>query len=119
MKKLILFIISIFICLQLNAQTYEYRTTGFTINEFNDYYQSWSGWSEIKPSNMKMIINFSSGLVTIYSPKTQVYKIVENKGNYCDSDGDYNMVYRFYDQDGDYGTMTLLIRTSGRSEIYI
>lgn len=39
--------------------------------------------------------------------------------NFYDTDGDYNMVYKFVDQDGDRGTMKLLMRANGQSEIYI
>ena len=68
---------------------------------------------------MNIIINLNNDVVTIYSPKTQIYNIYKYIGTKKDSDGDITMTYKFYDQDLDFGNMRLMIRKNGQSQIYI
>lgn len=120
MKKLLLILLGIFCYLGASADiVYEFRTTGFASKTYNDYTQSWEDWSAVEPSDMRMIINDTYNMVIIYSPKTQIYKITEHTKNFYDSEGDYNMMYKFIDQDGDRGTMKLLMRSNGQCEVYI
>lgn len=120
MKKLLLIILGIFCSISLySAEVYEFRTSGFASKFYNEQLQYWEDWSDVQPSNMRMIINDTYHIVIIYSPQTQIYKITEHVNNFYDSDGDYNMIYKFIDQDGDRGTMKFLMRTTGQSELYI
>lgn len=96
----------------INAQVLNFRTTAFTTKQ----YSSWAKWQN---SDMLITMDFNNDIVTIYSPNTQIYKIYSAEGSYYDSDGDYHMDFKFIDQDGDRGTMTLMQRTNGASEIYI
>ena len=116
MKKLFL-ILCLFIGFTASAQIINFRTTAYA-QKINNY-GTWTDWSNYQPSDMLVTIDLYNDVVTINSPKTQVYAIYESLGNYYDSDGDYNMVFRFIDQDYDYGIMRLLQRVSGYSEIYI
>ena len=68
---------------------------------------------------MNIIINLNTDVVTIYSPRTQVYRIYEYSGTTRDSDGDVTATFYFYDQDNDRGTMRLVIRANGQSQLYI
>ena len=68
---------------------------------------------------MNIVINLNNDVVTIYSPKTQIYSIYKYLGTKKDSDGDITMTYKFYDQDLDFGNMRLMIRKNGQSQIYI
>lgn len=101
----------------VNAQVLNFKTTGFSY-KYKDGY-SWTNWSALEKSNMSLTIDMNNDIVTIYSPNVQVYGIYSHEGNYYDSDGDYNMVFKFIDQDGDYGTMSLIQRVNGHSEVYI
>ena len=112
MKKFLFVILMIISTCVVNAQVLNFRTTSFS----KKVGSSWGSWQE---SSLNITMDLNNDIVTIYSPKIQMYKIYSNVSNYYDSDGDYNMNFKFIDQDGDQGTMTLLQRTNGRSEIYI
>lgn len=118
MKKfLIVFMMLVGFVVSANAEILTFKTTGYY--ERTHYSWGWGSWSNKQSSNMNIVINLNTDVVTIYSPRTQVYRIYQHAGNYTDSDGDYTMEYKFYDQDGDRGTMRLVIRRSGNSQIYI
>lgn len=108
-----------FVSAVCSAQVLNFKTTAYASTTYNSYYQKWNKWSSWEDSDMLLTINLNNDRVTIYSPVTQLYVIYKHVGNYYDSDGDYNMVFKFIDQDSDYGTMRLLQRTSGASEIYV
>lgn len=116
MKKLCL-ILFLLIGFTTSAQVVNFRTTAYA--QKTKTYGTWSSWSDWQSSNMLITVDLNNDIVTVYSPKTQIYAVYESVSNYYDSDGDYNMVFRFIDQDYDYGIMRLLQRTSGHSEIYI
>lgn len=117
MKKFILLIAICLAAISVSAETLTFRTTSYTFKSKSVY--GWSDWSPFQLSDMTLTINLDTDIVTIYSPKRQVYKIYEYSGSYVDNDGEQSVVFRFRDQDGDYGTMRLMIRNDGRSEIYI
>ena len=79
--------------------------------------QYWS-YVEVEPNYTKLIINYYYNTITLYSRNIKIYKIIGHRA-FNDANGDYNMVYKFVDQDGDRGTMKLLMRANGQSEIYI
>lgn len=112
MKKFII-ILLLFVSIPTFGQVLTYRTTAYAAKARGG---EWSAWQN---SNMRLVINMNTDVVTIYSPKVQVYSIYKNVSNYYDSDGDCNMVFKFRDQDGDYGTLRLLQRLNGASEVYI
>lgn len=117
-KKLVLLVL-LFVSMTTSAQVIKFRTVAYAENKYNYYTQKWSGWSDWEKSNMLLTIDLQNDLVTIYSPVTQVYRIYKAEEGYYDSDGDFNMPFRFIDQDGDNGVLKLLQRVSGSSEIYI
>lgn len=117
--KRFLCLLLIFVGISASAQIWKFRTTKFATNSYNYYTERWSGWSDWEDSNMLLTINLNTDIVKVYSPTTQIYKVYDFSGKYVDSDGDLNIVYKFIDQDGDRGTLKLLQRTSGASEIYI
>ena len=100
-----------------SAQVINFRTTSYTYKQKNGY--SWSNWAPYESSNMRITMNLNTDVVTIYSPKIQMYRVINYVGTYVDSDGDQVAEYKFIDQDGDRGTMRLMIRQNGKSEMYI
>lgn len=120
-KKLrsVLLIILLLISIASYSQSLSYRTTAFTCNIYNSSTLRWSGWNEWESSDMLLVIDIDTDIVTIYSPVIQVYRIYKFEKNYYDSDGDLNMVFRFIDQDNDLGILRLMQRVSGESEVYI
>lgn len=102
----------------VNAQVYTYRTFQYAHKQINAY-GNWSNWSNWEESDMTMVINFNTDVVTIYSPKTQRYRITEFIRNFTDSSGGKQVEFAFIDQDGDKGHMRLRIETNGNSQVYI
>lgn len=100
------------------SQILQFKTVAFS-SKYYDSYSGWSDWSDWEDSNMLLTINLNSDVITIYSPKVQIYSIYKSEGEFYDSDGDCHIVFKFIDQDYDKGTIKLLQRTTGSSEIYI
>lgn len=116
MKKLITITLCL-LCINLNAQTYYYRTTQFAIKYKTAY--GWTDWSDWQYSNMLVTIDFNSDIVRIYSNSPQRYRITQYIRNYRDNSGGVQAEFRFIDQDNDRGTMRLRIESNGNSQIYI
>lgn len=119
MIKGVLMLVLLFVCTAINAQVLQFKTTSYAENRYNYTTQKWSGWSRWEPSNMLLTIDLNSDIITVYSPKTQIYVIYKAEASYTDSDGDLHVPFKFIDQDGDRGTIKLLQRKSGSSEVYI
>lgn len=118
MKKfIILTVLFLGIAISANAQVQTYRTTGYYEKKL--YSWGWSNWSSKQQSNMNIVVNMNTDVITIYSPRTQVYRVYEYLGTARDSDGDTTVSLKFIDQDNDRGTMRLVIRANGQSQIYI
>ena len=71
---------------------------------------------------MTLVINLNTDVITIYSPRIQVYQVygMANNGNaYRDSSGGTNIKFYVIDQDGDRGEVRLRIERNGNSQIYV
>ena len=118
MKKfLVAFFLIVLTTISVSAEVVRFRTTSYTSKQYTPY--GWTEWRPYQDSDMLLTIDFDNDIVTIYSPKTQVYKIISYEGSGIDYDGDAVAEFRFVDQDRDRGTMRLVQRRSGKSEIYI
>lgn len=118
MKRLITFIVSLVLFVTTGiAQVIRFNTTSYTSKVKKSY--GWTNWRPRESSDMLLTIDLDSDLVTIYSPKIQVYKIIDYLGNWIDQDGDQVVKFEFIDQDGDRGMMRLIERRNGNKEIYI
>lgn len=118
MKKFFIILCLTLVSFAASAQIIEFRTTAYTQKQINSYGQ-WSDWIPWQDSSMLIQMNLNTDIITIYSPVVQRYYITNYVGNYTDKDGEQSAEYKFIDQDGDRGTMKLMVRKSGRSEIYI
>ena len=103
---------------EVKAQVYTYRTTAYAYKKVNSY-GNWTSWSDWQDSDMTMVINYNTDVITIYSPTTQRYKITKFVRKYTDSSGGQQVEFAFVDQDGDKGHMRLRIETNGNSQVYI
>ncbi|MCH5166927.1 MAG: hypothetical protein J1F35_03455 [Erysipelotrichales bacterium] len=118
MKKfLFIFILSLIGICSANAQVLTFRSQAYCQKTINSY-GSWSSWSNWESCNVPITINLNNDQVIIYSKRTQYYQIYNYSNSYYDS-GAECVDYNFYDQDGDRGIMTLVIKPNGQSEIYI
>lgn len=103
---------------EVKAQVYTYKTTAYAYQQTNSY-GNWGQWSEWMDSDMTMVINFNTDVVTIYSPTTQRYKITKHIENYTDSSGGKNVKFAAIDEEGLTCNVRLRIETNGNSQIYI
>lgn len=120
--KRILTLFMLIMCISLSsfAQVQWYQTTGF--KKANVYNGTYSWPSQWETSNMKVSIDLDNDLITIYSPRTQVYAIYDtyNNGNaYRDSGGGQTVKFYAVDQDYDKCTIRLRVESNGNSQIYV
>ena len=121
MKRVILFLFlffGLFSLSSLNAQTYYYKTYQFAI-KYKSSNGVWGNWSDWEKSNMTLTIDLDKDVITVYSEKRQIYRVVEYMGSYSDeSDGRQTKFY-VIDQDGDAGYVRLRIEKNGNSQVYV
>lgn len=99
------------------AQTYTFKATEIAIKTKSVY--GWSEWSEWQKSNVYILINCDTEVISIESNMRQVYRILRDNGSYIDRDGCRTFSLRFIDQDNDLGTMRLRVDPNGTNQIYI
>ena len=115
-KFFLIVLVSLLTSFAVNAQTLYFRGEAYSQRIMN--YGYWSNWSNWQSCNISITIDLTTDKVVIYSNRTQIYQIYDYTGSYMD--GTTQCVdYRFYDQDGDRGTMTLAIKSNGQSHLYI
>ena len=117
MKKLSLFLLFILVAtITASAESLVFKSTHYSQQVLSN--GKWDKWTKWEPCEVKIDIDLDTDRVTIYSNRTQVYKITDYVGK-TENKGDVSVKYLFVDQDGDKGTLRLRIRKDGRSEIYI
>ena len=102
-----------------NAQVQYYRTTAYDEARVYNGPYVWSDWQK---SDRTLVINLNTDVITIYSPRIQIYRVygTANNGNaYTDSSGGTNIKFYVIDQDGDRGEVRLRIERNGNSQIYV
>lgn len=117
MKKFLTVLLLSMVAFVSSAQVINFQTTSFTLKERTS--RGWTDWAPFERSEMLLTIDFDKALITIYSPYIQVYRMTSYDGTTRDRDGDITARYHFIDQDGDKGIMRLVLRSSGKSEVYI
>lgn len=118
MIMLMLIGFGIFGSVNADAQILSYRTTSYAhANIYNGRYY-WSDWED---SNMLVTINLNKEVITIYSPRTQIYRVfgTYNNGNWYNDGSGRTIKYYVYDQDGDRGEVRLRVENNGNSQIYV
>lgn len=116
-KKILLVLTMLFVGVTASAQVLKFQATAYSQRTTN-YYGNWSGWSNWTSCNVPITINMNNDVVTVMSASPQYYQIYDCTGSYMS--GNTSCIdYKFIDQDGDRGTMTLGMKPSGQSEIYI
>lgn len=103
---------------QANAQVWNYKSTEFAIKS-TDIYGNWSEWSDWQKSDCLIILDGINDKVTIYSPKTQIYRITSIAKKSIDTDGCIQTSFDVKDQDGDNGTIRFRITTNKILQLYI
>ena len=118
MKKLfLLFFIALTFTI-VKSQTYRYNATSFAYKVVNSY-GYWTNWTDWESCNVPIVMDYDNDVVTIYSNKTQIYRITKYIRKYTDSSGGSQVEFNFVDQDYDKGVMRLRIERNGNSQMYI
>lgn len=121
-KYLIMLLMAFAFATTTNAQNVQwYKTTAYSIKKLNtDAYgnESWGKWSDWEDSDMRVKFDLVNDVITIYSPKTQVYRVIRVEDPPYDSTG-RQVKFKVIDQDGDYGYVRLRIENNGNSQIYV
>ena len=99
-----------------SAQVQYYRSTGYAQA---DVYNGRYVWGEWKSSNVTITLNLNTDIITIYSPRTQIYRVISVGDAYVDESGGRQVPFKVIDQDGDRGTIRLRIEANGNSQIYV
>ena len=116
MKRFLMIFALLLSIVAANAQVQYYRSTAYAqANVYNGRYV----WSDWQSSNMTITINLNTDMITIYSPRTQIYRVVSTGDAYNDSNGGRQVSFKVIDQDGDRGTIRLRIESNGNSQIYV
>lgn len=116
MKRFLMIFALLLSIVAANAQVQYYRSTAYAqANVYNGCYV----WSDWQSSNMTITINLNTDMITIYSPRTQIYRVVSAGDAYNDSNGGRQVSFKVIDQDGDRGTIRLRIESNGNSQIYV
>ena len=117
MKKFIFIFLMIFgFVISSQAQIQYYKTTSFAEAKIYNGTYYWGDWQS---SNMVLTINLNTDVITIYSPKTQVYKVYKTGNVFTDSKDGKQVTFYVIDQDYDKGTVRLRIESNGNSQVYI
>lgn len=118
MKKLLILLFTLLIGIEASAQVYTYRTYQFAEKHINSY-GNWTDWTDWQDSNMRLVINMNTDVITIYSPTTQIYRITEYLRKFTDNSGGNQIEFSAIDQDGDRCHIRLRIETNGNSQLYV
>lgn len=70
-------------------------------------------------SDMAVTINLDNDVITIYSPKTQIYKVYETGPTERNKTTGSQMTFYVYDQDLDKGSIRLRVTPKGTCQIYV
>ena len=118
MKKLFLLFFTALTFTIVKAQTYYYNATSFAYKAVNSY-GYWTNWTDWESCNVPIVMDYDNDVVTIYSNRTQIYKITKYIRKYTDSSGGSQVEFNFVDQDYDRGVMRLRVERNGNSQIYV
>ncbi len=99
-----------------NAQVQYYKTTAFAEAKIYNGTYYWGDWQS---SSLVITFNLNTDVITIYSPKTQIYKVYKTGNAYTDSKGGRQITFYVIDQDYDKGTVRLRIESNGNSQVYV
>ncbi len=100
-----------------DTQTETFRTTGFAYRYKTD--TGWTKWSDRQDSNLRLTIDFNEDMVIIFSKEAQIYRINDVVSYDVDDSGGKELKMPFIDQDGDTGTMRMLIDKDGNTQLWV
>lgn len=114
MRRFILTLVLSFITVVSFAQ----NTAWFQAKSFASKPAYSSTWSDWEPSTVKIKFDFTNQTITIYSPVTQYYQVVQQLPSPYDPSG-VQEKYQVIAPNGYYYIVRLRIENNGNSQIYV
>jgi len=107
------------VVLNVEAQTYKFMATGFSVMERNEKGE-WGKWSDLKDTSLIISLDTDKNRFVLYSQEIQLYEIL----SYEDSEENENdLIYPFTCRDDEGVPFTLSIITrknqNNRKQLYI
>lgn len=104
---------------QIQAQTYKFKTSGFSVLEKNEK-GKWGKWSDLNLANILVTLDTDKSRIVIYSQIIQLFEIVEYQPI---EENDTDSVYSFTckDNEGVDCTVSIITRKKqgNRKQLYI
>lgn len=117
MKRLIIAIFFGLFAFSTQAQSIQwYKATSYAFRYVYD--DEWTDWSDWLKANINIRFDLNSDVITVYSNRTQTYKILYQEEAPYDTNGT-QIKFRVIDQDKDYGAIRLRIDSEGNSQLYV
>lgn len=118
MKRFLCIIMLLIATLTMTAEEQWYNANSYALKQVNSY-GYWTDWSSWQACNVNIKFDLSTDWITIYSNKTQYYKITQYHGQRVESDGSQQAYFTAADTNGGVITIRLRMERNGNSQIYI
>lgn len=103
MMRLLFILFELLLCTNIFAEdTQWFKATELALKYRT--YSGWTDWSEWKPVEVNVRVDFSQDRIILYSADPQIYRIVAKNNSKCTSD---TVAFSIIDQDGDRGDLRL------------
>lgn len=117
MKKFIILLI-LTLSISSYSQIYNYKATAFASKHINDY-GYWTTWTEWQYSDVKIVFNSYTDIITIYSKTPQVYNVKEYLGKTEETDGSTQIHWIVRDMDYLKAKIRLRKEYRGTLQLYV
>ena len=118
-KTVLLFFVLTFGIQQLQAQTYKFLTTGFSVMEKNEK-GNWGKWSDLQDASIMVTLDTAKNRFIIYSQEIQLYDILSYEE---EQENENDLIYTFTCKNDDGLPFTISIITrkkqDNRKQLYI
>jgi len=122
MSKTKLFILLLFLGIglhQSSAQTYKFKTSGFSVSEKNEK-GKWGKWSDLNLADILVTLDTNKNRIVIYSQIVQLFEIVKYQP---ETENEDDIVYGFsgVDNNGEECAISIITRKNqgNRKQLYI
>lgn len=123
MKRFLMLLMLAFVMLTgLEAQNQNilwYQSYSYSQKQYNYYTETWTDWTDWVKTKVNIKIDLNKDLITIFSNKTQYYKVIEVGEPYIDSSGGSQIKFTVIDGEYDTGKVRLRVEKNNNLQIYI
>lgn len=121
MKKILSLVLFIFLSQLTLGQVVKFKSTGLAITAKDDITQEWTDWSEMKPTEVLIVLDVDNDRFKIYSKVEQTYDVIGSEEPITDSDGDLTLKFICINEDGLKCTVRLvtLYSQNNQEQLYI